>query len=120
MSSGVFRLPDREMKFIECRTGEGQLGTRFGIKAILNFQGLVQKRNGEGTARTPLFFPADRTMHSRAQMYTNLIIQNSNSRPTLNKYNSNKLNKISMKRPIKTEDYDEVSNNLAIILISKF
>ena len=41
------------------------------------------------TARPPLLAPADRTMHSRAQMYTNLLTQNSNTRPTLNKYNSN-------------------------------
>ena len=38
--------------------------------------------SGEGTARPPLLAPADRTMHSRAQKYTNLLPSNSQNRPT--------------------------------------
>ena len=45
--------------------------------------------NGEGSARPPLLAPADQTMHSRAQMYTNLLPSNSRTQPTKNKYNSN-------------------------------
>jgi hypothetical protein len=37
---------------------------------------------GEGTVRPPLLAPADRTMHSRAQMYTNLLPSNSHTQPT--------------------------------------
>ena len=32
------------MKFIECRMGEEQLGTRFGIKAIFNPQAPVEQK----------------------------------------------------------------------------
>ena len=45
-------------------------------------QYMMQVTKGEGTARPPLLAPADRTMHSRAQKYTNLLPSNSHNRPT--------------------------------------